>query len=231
MTRAPARHPLSSIILIAILSVICGADTWVDIELFGQRKRPWLATFLDLPHGIPSHDTFGRVFAVLDAEQFEACFLRWVQAVATVLEGLVVALDGKTIRGSHNRASGVPPLHLVSAFTQANRLVLGQMAVDHKSNEITALPALLQQLMLAGCIVTLERAPYGWGCQKDIAQTIRDQDADYVLGLKDNQPTLHDAVAKMFAYEQAEDFVQCPHTYHPTVNKGHGRMETRQCAG
>lgn len=191
-------HPLPTIILLAILGVLCGADTWADIELFGQRKRRWRATLLDLPHGLPSHDPFGRVFAVREAEQFEAGFLCWVQTV-------------------------------VSAFAQANRLVLGPTAVDHKSHEITAIPVLWQQLMLTGCMVTLDREPYGWGCQKDIAQALRDQDADYVLGLKANPPTLHDAVAEMFAYEQADDLAQCPHTYPQTVNKGHGWIETRQC--
>jgi predicted transposase YbfD/YdcC len=218
------RHQLLDIITIAICAVLCGADSWVDVELFGQAKLTWLRTFLALPHGIPSHDTFGRVFAALDPRQFEQCFLSWVRAVVTQTAGEVVALDGKTLRRSHDRGAGQGPLHLVSAWAAANHLVLGQVAVDAKSNEITALPALLQVLALEGCIVTID----AMGCQTAIAQTIIDQGGDYILALKANQPTLHEAVATFFADARATAFGGVAHGYERTVNGGHGRVEIRQ---
>ena len=218
------RHQLLDIITIAICAVLCGADSWVDVEVFGHAKLPWLRTFLALPHGIPSHDTFGRVFAALDPQQFEQCFLSWVRAVVPHTVGEVVALDGKTLRRSHDRGAGQGPLHLVSAWATANGLVLGQLAVDTKSNEITALPALLQALALEGCLVTID----AMGCQTAIAQTIVDQGGDYVLALKANHPTLHDTVATAFATARARGFEDVPHGYQQTVNGGHGRVETRQ---
>jgi predicted transposase YbfD/YdcC len=218
------RHQLLDILTIAICAVICGADSWVDVELFGQAKLTWLRTFLPLPHGIPSHDTFGRVFAALDPQQFEQCFLSWVRAVVTHTAGEVVALDGKTLRRSHDRGAGQAALHLVSAWAETNRLVLGQVAVAAKSNEITALPALLQVLALEGCIVTID----AMGCQRAIAQTIVAQGGDYVLALKANQPTLHDAVATSFAQARASAFRDVAHGYERTVNGGHGRVEIRQ---
>src|SRR6476469_9110015 len=150
------RHQLLDIITIAICAVLCGADPWVDVELFGRAKLTWLRSFLALPHGIPSHDTFGRVFAALDPRQFEACFLGWVPAVVARTRGEVVALDGKTLRRSHDRGAGQEALQVVSAWATANRLVLGQVAVDPESNEITAVPRLLEVLALEGCIVTLD---------------------------------------------------------------------------
>jgi predicted transposase YbfD/YdcC len=218
------RHELLDIITIAICAVLCGADSWVDVEVFGQAKLAWLRTFLALPNGIPSHDTFGRVFAALDPQQFEQCFLSWVHAVMTHTAGEVVALDGKTLRRSHDRGAGQGPLHLVSAWAAANGLVLGQVAVDTKSNEITALPALLRVLALEGCIVTID----AMGCQTAIAQTIIAQGGDYVLALKANHPTLHDAVATSFATVRASGFQEVPHAYQRTVNGGHGRVEVRQ---
>lgn len=218
------RHQLLDILTIAICAVLCGADSWVDVELFGQAKLGWLRTFLALPHRIPSHDTFGRVFAALDPQAFEQCFLAWVRAVMTHTDGEVVALDGKTLRRSHERGAGRGPLHLVSAWAETNRLVLGQVAVDAKSNEITALPALLQVLALQGCIVTID----AMGCQTAIAQTIIDQGGDYVLALKENQPSLHHAVATYFAEARATGFAGVPHGYTRTVDGGHGRVEIRQ---
>ncbi len=218
------RHQLLDIITIAICAVLCGADSWVDVALFGQAKLGWLRTFLALPNGIPSHDTFGRVFAALAPRQFEACFLGWVRAVATHTAGEVVALDGKTLRRSHDRGAGRAALHLVSAWAETNRLVLGQVAVDPKSNEITALPALLQVLALEGCIVTVD----AMGCQTALAKTIIDRGGDYVLALKGNQPTLHAAVATYFAAARATAFHAVPHGYARTVNGGHGRVEIRQ---
>lgn len=223
-------HQLLDIVTIALCGVICGAESWVEIEQFGQAKLPWLRTFLDLPHGIPSHDTFGRVFAALDPEQFQAGFLGWVQAVVartggSLTPGQVVALDGKTLRRSHDRANGKAAIHMVSAWATANRLVLGQVTVDEKSNEITALPALLRLLALDGCIVTID----AMGCQTAIAQTILDQGAEYVLALKGNQPTLEQAVAAMFTDAQTTGFHGLAHDQHTTVEKGHGRIETRRC--
>jgi predicted transposase YbfD/YdcC len=218
------RHQLLDIVTIAICAVLCGADSWVDVELFGQAKLGWLRTFLALPNGIPSHDTFGRVFAALDPRAFERCFLAWVRAVATPTAGEVVALDGKTLRRSHDRGAGKTALHLVSAWAETNRLVLGQAAVDAKSNEITALPALIRVLALEGCIVTID----AMGCQTAIAQAIVDQGGDYVLALKENQPMLHGAVATYFAEARATAFRDVAYDYQRTVDGGHGRVEIRQ---
>jgi predicted transposase YbfD/YdcC len=214
-------HPLLSIITIAICAVIGGAESWDDIELFGEAKADWFATFLDLPHGIPSHDTFNRVFAALDPVQFRTCFLHWMQAVAEVLPAQVIALDGKTVRGSHDRATGQQAIHVVSAWATANRLVLAQVKVDAKSNEITALPELLGQLSVAGCLVTID----AMGCQRTIAQQILDQGGDYVLALKDNQGTLAADVQFSFALALGEGDGAAQAT---TVEKGHGRIETRR---
>jgi predicted transposase YbfD/YdcC len=224
------RHQLLDIITIALCGVICGAESWVEIEQFGQAKLPWLRTCLALPNGIPSHDTFGRVFAALDGAHFQQCFLGWVQAVMArtsgpLTPGQVVALDGKTLRRSHDRANGKAAIHLVSAWATANRLVLGQVKVDDKSNEITALPALLEVLALEGCIVTIDAI----GCQTAIAQTILDQGADYVLALKGNQPALGQAVQTAFAEAQASGFGGLAHDRHTSVEKGHGRLEVRRC--
>src|SRR5918998_6521909 len=217
-------HALQDIIVIAVCAVICGADSWVEIEEFGKAKPDWLRTFLELPNGIPSHDTFGRVFAALDPEQFQQCFLAWVQAAATLAETEIVALDGKTLRRSHDRGKGKAAIHMVSAWASANRLVLGQVKVDEKSNEITALPALLQVLALSGCIVTID----AMGCQTEIVHTIVAQDADYVLSLKGNQGTLHREVQELFAHAHATQFQEVAHDFQEPVHKGHGRLEVRR---
>jgi predicted transposase YbfD/YdcC len=219
------RHDLLDVVTIALCAVVCGADTWVDIAEFGRSKEPWLRTFLALPNGIPSHDTFGRVFAALDPTAFEAAFLGWVQDLATATAGQVIAIDGKTLRRSHDRTQGRDALHLVSAWASANHLVLGQVAVDEHSNEITAIPALLTALALAGCIVTLD----AMGCQREIAATIVAQEADYVLALKDNQADLHEAVAFHFAQVRAGACADLAHTTHETIEKDHGRIEIRRC--
>jgi predicted transposase YbfD/YdcC len=216
------RHALLDIVAVALCAVICGADSWVEVEAFGRAKLPWLRTFLALPNGIPSHDTFGRVFAALDPAAFERCFLAWVRDVAAASDGEVVAIDGKTLRRSHDRASGKAALHLVSAWATANHLVLGQVAVDDKSNEITAIPALLEVLALRGCIVTID----AMGCQKEIAARIVGQEADYVLALKDNHPALAAEVAELFA--QPPDGGAFPGDRHETVEKDHGRIEIRR---
>jgi len=216
-------HPLTNILVIALCGVICGADSWVDIELFGESKQQWFAKYLDLENGIPSHDTFGRVFARLDSEQFQRCFASWVQSVCDVLQGQVVAIDGKRVRRSHNQTIGKDAIHMVSAWATENELVLAQTKVDNKSNEITAIPVLLELLELSGCIVTID----AMGCQTEIAKQIVAQGADYVLALKANQGRLYRDTQTLFEDACAIDFADCD--YHRTVHKGHGRIETREC--
>jgi predicted transposase YbfD/YdcC len=218
------RHPLLSIISVALCAVICGAESWDAIAEFGATRQAWFATWLDLPHGIPSHDTFNRVFAALEPAQFQTCFHTWMEAVASVLPAQVIALDGKTLRRSHDHASGKAAIHMVSAWATANRLVLAQVKVSDKSNEITALPAVLRQLAVAGCIVTID----AMGCQRAVAQQILDQDGAYVLALKGNQGTLHQEVADSFAQAEASGFAGMAVDYARQVDKGHGRIEVRQ---
>ena len=222
-------HRLVDIVTIALCAVICGADDWVAVETFGRAKEAWLRTFLSLPGGIPSHDTFGRVFARLDPDEFRACFLAWVRTVTgeAMADG-IVAIDGKTARRSHDRGRGKAALHLVSAWASASGMVLGQVATDDRSNEITAIPVLLRLLALEGATVTID----AMGCQTAIAQQIAEQGADYVLALKDNQPTCHDLVQRAFADARAS--VGTPlgpsaFTTSRTVDKGHGRLEIRRC--
>ena len=193
--------------------------------MFGKAKKDWFSRLLELPNGIPSHDTFGRVFARLDPVQFEECFEEWVHAVNDVTGGQVVAIDGKTLRRSHDGVAGKSAIHMVSAWASVNRLILGQTKVDERSNEITAIPELLSTLDVSGCTVTID----AMGCQKDIATTIIDQGADYVLALKENQPQLHQDVTDTFEQARQTGFDYLDHDFHETVNKGHGRIETRRC--
>ena len=218
-------HSLLDILVIAICAAICGADNWVEVELFGKAKQTWFAQFLDLPHGIPSHDTFWRVFARLDPAQFQQCFVDWISAVSTVTEGQVVAIDGKTLRRSHDRRLGKQAISMVSAWATANRLVLGQVKVAEKSNEITAIPELLRVLEIAGCIVTIDAL----GCQKEIAEAIIACHADYVLALKENHGQLYEDVVKLFADLEDSQCRAYPSSQARMVNKGHGRIEIRQC--
>lgn len=218
------RHTLIDILSIAICGTICGADGWVEIEECGVAKLPWFQTFLDLPNGIPSHDTFGRVFAALDPDLFQSCFLSWVQAAVGATERQIVALDGKTLRRSHDRTNGKAAIHMVSAWAATNRLILGQVKVDEKSNEITALPALLKMLSLKGCIVTID----AMGCQTEIVRTIVEQEADYVLSLKGNQGTLHHEVQELFAHAETTHYCEVAHDFCETVDKAHGRLEVRR---
>lgn len=219
------RHKLIDIVVIALCGVISGSESWVQIEKFGKTKRAWLETFLELPHGIPSHDTFGRVFAQLEPDQFHRCFASWINTLHKITDGRIVAIDGKTMRHSFDKAKGQSPLHVVSAWAAQQHLVLGQVAVDEKSNEITAIPALLKLLDLPGAIVTID----AMGCQKDIAKQIVDGGGDYVLAVKGNQEKLQDAVMSTMEkalINEVEAKVEGM-TTHITKSKDHGREETR----
>ena len=218
-------HKLIDILIIAICAVICGADTWEDVADFGRAKQEWFGRFLELPNGIPSHDTFNRVFNRLDPEQFQSCFLNWVTAASKLIEGQVIAIDGKVLRRSHDRGVGKAAIDMVSAWATANHLVLGQIKVDDKSNEITAIPKLLKALEIAGCIVTIDAI----GCQTEIAATIVDRDADYVLALKENQGCLYEDVKLVFGDLENSGYNVCTYDHARTVNKGHGRIEIREC--
>ena len=219
------RYKLLDILVIAICAVICGADNWVEVALFGEAKADWFRTFLELPNGIPSHDTFNRVFNRLDPEQFSHCFRGWISAASTLIEGQVIAIDGKVLRRSHDKGVGKAAIDLVSAWATANRLVLGQVKVDEKSNEITAIPELLRGLVVAGCIVTID----AMGCQTAIIELITEKDGDYVVGLKKNQGRLYEDVALLFDDLEQTDYSVYPFDYHKTVGKGHGRIEIREC--
>lgn len=218
------RHLLHDIIVIAICAAICGADDWVAVEDFGHAKQSWFEEFLELPHGIPSHDTFGDVFRVLDSDQFRRGFIQWVQAVNEVTGGQIVPIDGKKLRRSHDKTLGKNAIHMVSAWAAENHVVLGQIKVDDKSNEITAIPQLLDLLEISGCIVTID----AMGCQREIARKIvEDKDADYVLALKGNQGGLFEDVKGLFEHAQEVGFENCEH--YRTEEKGHGRREVREC--
>lgn len=221
-------HELLDIITIAICAVICGADDWSEIELFGHAKEAFFMSFLPLPNGIPSHDTFNRVFARLNPEQFQQCFLEWVQDLVRTTSGQVkgvVAIDGKRVCGSRDTYSGKGAIQMVSAWAQDNGMVLGQVKVDDKSNEITAIPILLQLLDLSGCIVTID----AMGCQKEIAAAIVEEGGgDYVLALKGNHSGLHQDVITTFNEGLDTHFKGIRHQTHQTVEKGHGRIERRR---
>ncbi len=217
-------HRLIDIIIIAICAVICGANSWSEIETYGKAKIGWLRRFLELPNGIPSHDTFGRVFSLIEAEAFTACFRRWIEGVFQVTEGQVIAIDGKNARRSHQKTIGQDAIHLVSAWASANRLSLGQLKVADKSNEITAIPELLKLLDVQGCIVTIDAI----GTQKEIATSIIEHHADYILALKGNQPHLLEDVQEWFVYAQQRNWQNIPHSYAESINKVSGRVELRR---
>jgi predicted transposase YbfD/YdcC len=226
---ANARHPMSDVLSVAILAVLCGAEGWAAVEAWGCGNLPWLATFLELPHGIPSHDTFDRVFGLLNPGAFEACFNAWTRALVTNAAGLFVAVDGKTLRRSWRRAWSKTPVHLVSAFVSGNQLVLGQLATDAKSNEITAIPKLLAVLELAGATVTID----AMGCQRQIAKQILEQKGHYVLSVKDNQPALSEKVQglmKDLILDHAKGVPGTPVGYFEQTGEtnNHGRVETRR---
>ena len=225
------RHKLIDILTIAICAVICGADSWVAIELYGCTKYEWLKTFLELANGIPSpdgdatrtHDTFARVFAQLNPQEFQSCFLNWMKSIQKITSGEVVAIDGKTLCGSYDKNNDQSAIQMVSAWATTNKLVLGQVKVDEKSNEITAIPELLKVLELPGCIVTIDAI----GCQKEIVKLISQQDADYVITLKKNQGNLYDEVEKLFRSGISTGFAGIQHSTYKTEETGHGRHEIR----
>lgn len=222
--RQNREHKLLDILVITICATICGADDWVSVEQFGCAKQEWFEGFLELPNGIPSHDTFWRVFRHLDAEQFQESFMQWMASVQTLTQGEVIALDGKQLRRSQDASAGKAAIHMVSAWATRNSLVLGQRQVDAKSNEITAIPELLQKLEISGCIVTID----AMGCQTKIAETIVEKEADYVLALKGNHSLLHEDLVLLFDDLAQSGFKVFPFDHAKTVDKDHGRIEVRQ---
>jgi len=220
---AKVEHDLVELLVVAVNAVLVGADTFVEIELWAREKLDWLRGYLRLAYGIPSHDTFGRMFGLIDPEQFESAFRRWVESILPALGAEIVAIDGKTSR----RSGGVDAtaLHLVSAFAAGAGLVLGQRATAEKSNEITAIPELLSTLALTGCTVTID----AMGTQTAIAETIQSRGADYVLAVKDNQPRLAESIQDFWRSFRAHPASHTPHSFAETVEKDHGRLETRRC--
>jgi len=216
-------HNLLDIIALTLCAVVSGAEGWTEVEAYGWEKQDWLETFLDLANGIPSHDTIGRVFGAMDSAAFQECFLSWMHAVVGTSNGKLVAIDGKTLRRSFDTAKGKSAIHLVSAWASENHLLLGQQAVADKSNEITAIPALLKLLDLQGALVTID----AMGCQKRITEEIVAGGADYVLAVKDNQPTLHADVQRVLMEALENEFKGLAHRYHHTKDEAHGRTEER----
>jgi predicted transposase YbfD/YdcC len=221
--QAGLRYPLIEVLFIAVCAIIAGADDWVAIERFGKAKKRWFAKYLTLKHGIPAHDTFGDVFGVLDPEQFAEAFIGWMKMIATVSG--VIALDGKTLRRSFDKALGKSAIHMVSAWSAHNHLILGQVKVDDKSNEITAIPKLLRLLVIKGCLVTID----AMGCQTEIAQQIVEQGGDYLLAVKKNQKHLYEDIEHLFKHAVPENFNAEGFDEVRTVDKQHGRLEIRHC--
>ena len=221
--QAGLRHPLIEILFIAICAIIAGADDWVAVERFGKAKVSWFKKYLHLKHGTPSHDTFGDVFSVLDPEQFAEAFIGWMRMIATVSG--VIALDGKTVRRSFDKALDKSAIHMVSAWSAQNRLILGQVKVDDKSNEITAIPKLLELLVIKNCLVTID----AMGCQTEIAQQIVEQGGDYLLAVKKNQKYLYEDVEHLFKHAMPKNFAAEGFDEARTVDKQHGRLEIRHC--
>lgn len=217
-------HIFIEILVIALCGTICGANHWTSIAAYGRAKEDWFRTFLKLPEGIPSHDTFNDVFTKIDAKQFEKCFISWVSSITHLLPGEVISVDGKTLRRSHDKGNGKQSIHMVSAWSTSNEIVLGQLKTEEKSNEITAIPMLLDLLSVEKCLVTID----AMGCQKKIAETILGKGADYLLAVKENQPNLYEAINELFF---KSDDVADEHLYDfsEQTNKGHGRIETRRC--
>jgi len=216
-------YPLINVVVIAVCAVISGADDFVAIAEFGKKKREWLARFLDLKEGIPSHDRFNAIFAALKPAEFEKCLLSWITALHEITDGQVIAIDGKTLRRSFDASSSKAAIHMVSAWATANHISLGQTVVDAKSNEITAIPKLLEIIELSGSLVTID----AMGCQTEIAQQIVNAHADYCLAVKGNQPTLHQGIIDFFGDHLEDDFARTKVRRFETTEKGHGREEIR----
>ncbi len=221
--RGKVKYPLINIVFIAICAVICGADDYVAIANFGRKRRQWLSKFLDLSSGIPSHDRFNAVLGGLHPGEFERCLVSWTTALHQLTGGQITAIDGKSLRNSFDRATGKAAIHMVSAWATANQLSLGQVVVEEGSNEIAAIPKLLQLLDISGALVTIDAA----GCQTEIAQKILDGGGDYVLQVKSNQPTLYEGVANYFETHLEDDFAGVPVRRYQTHRKAHGRQESR----
>ena len=217
-------HLLQDILVIALCAIICGAEGPTAIAEYAQDKHEWLKTFLSLPNGLPSHDTIGRLIALIDPQQFRSCFLRWIDHICQLLPGEVVAIDGKTLRHSFDTELEQSPIHIVSAWATSNRVVLGQIKVNDKSNEITAIPELLDALDITDCIITID----AMGCQKQIASHIRAKDADYALALKRNQGRLFTEVHDLFEHSRAALSAQSRLDYYETIDQAHGRREVRR---
>jgi predicted transposase YbfD/YdcC len=218
------RHVLIDVVMIGIIGLLCGANDFIGIETFGRAKEQWLRGFLTLEHGIPSHDTFGRMFSLLSPMAFQRCFREWIDGIRTLFDQEIVAVDGKTLRRSHNRKAKLGALHMVSAWAAQNGLVLGQCATDAKFNEITAIPRLLEMLMIKGCIVTID----AMGCQKKIAQQIIGQGGDYVLALKGNQERLAEEVEEAFIQADLAGYEGVRMDCYETDERSHGRGERRR---
>lgn len=218
-------HKLIDILVIGICTVICGGDDYAAMEQFGKAKEKWFRSFLELPAGIPSHDTFWRVFSALDPEQFQTCFLTWMNAISNTSSGEIIALDGKQLRRSHDKSDNKAAIHMVSAWATQNRLVLGQVKVDEKSNEITAIPELLRRLDITGCLITID----AMGCQVNIAELIIEQGGEYLFSLKGNQSNLHEDVILLFDDLEESGYSAYTYDYAKTVGKEHGRIEVRHC--
>lgn len=223
--QASCEHLLFDIVSISVLAVACGADDGTDLETFGNKRREWLATFLEIPPGIPSHDTFRRVFGLLDRKEFAAYLLHWTQALHEASGGRLIAIDGQALRRSARKRPGLGMLHLVTAWSSDNGLTLAQAACDDKSNEITAIPELLKRLSLKGCTVTLDAR----GCQKELARQIREQNGPYVLALKGNQSGLEADMQPVFQAAISNNFADVKHETVTSTEKGHGRLDERAC--
>jgi len=212
------RHQLMDMIFLVISGVVSGSDDWEHIETFGKSQLNWLRRFAPFKNGIPSHDTLGRVFSAIDFEKLSECFVEWTQSISHLTPGEVIAIDGKRLRGSHDKANGKKAIHMVSAFACTNGISLGQVVTDKKSNEITAIPKLLELLAIKGCTVTID----AMGCQKDIASKILSKEANYILAIKENQAELYAQTTKLFSITQ-------PTSFYETVDTEHNRVETRRC--
>lgn len=221
------QHKLIDIVVIAVCGTLCGAESWTEIELFGQEKEAWLKKYLELPNGIPSHDCFRYFFMKLDPHQFQKCFIEWTDEIREEFEKEGVSIDGKTVRHSYDKFNEQGAIHMVSAWANENEIVLGQVKVDEKSNEITAIPKLLEVLELKGCVVTMD----AMGCQKEIVKEVREQGAEYLVALKENQGRLYEDTQLLFEDMGKYQYNRkvYAHDYHKTVTKGHGRIDIREC--